>query len=98
MPTFLVLFEKTDEGRKITAEEAQQRRAKGIELIDEHDAELKALYYGFSEIDMAAIVEVDSAATMAKIKLGYEQQGLSKTRGFEVFEPEEWDAILEEAL
>ncbi|MFT4883920.1 MAG: hypothetical protein ACI8U4_001433 [Natronomonas sp.] len=98
MPTYVVLFEKTEEGQKITAEDAQRRRATGIELINEHEAELKALYYGFGEYDMFAVVDVDDSETMAKIKLAYEQQGLSRTKGFEVFEPEEWDAIIEDAL
>lgn len=98
MPTYVVLFEKTEEGRKITAEDAQQRRAKGLEINEEYGAEVRSLYYGTGEYDMIAIVDAPDSETMAKIKLAYEQQGLSRTVGFEVFPPDEWDAILEDAI
>ena len=98
MPTYMVLFQKTDEGRKITAEDAQQRRAKGIEINEKYGADIKALYYGLGEYDMVAIADVPDSESLAKIKLAYEQLGLASTKGFEVFEPDEWDAILEDAL
>ena len=98
VPTYIVLFKKTDEGRKITAEDAQQRRAKGIEINEEYGTEIKGLYYGLGEYEMVAIVEAPDSETVAKVQLAYEQQGLARTEGFEVFEPEEWDGILEEAL
>lgn len=98
MPQYVILFEKTDGGRKITADDAQQRRAKGIELTREHGIDPTDLYYGVGDIDMVAIAEAPGSESMAKVKLAYEQQGLSRTRGFEVFEPDEWDAILDDAL
>lgn len=98
MPTYIVLFEKTDEGRKITVEDAQQRRAKGLEINEKYGAEVKALYYGMSEYDAVAIADVPDSETLAKIKLEYEQMGLTHITVFEVFEPDKWDAILKEAL
>lgn len=98
MPTFIVLFKKTDEGRKITAEDAQQRRAKGIEVNEKFGADIKDLYYGIGEYEMVAIVDAPDTETMAKVQLAYEQQGLAGTEAFEVFEPDEWDPIIEEAL
>lgn len=67
MPTYIVLFQKTDEGRKITAEDAQQRRAKGVQLSEEFGAEIKGLYYGMGEYEMFAIVDAPDSETMAKI-------------------------------
>lgn len=98
MPTYIVLFQKTEEGRKITAEDAQQRRAQGLEINEKYGAEVKALYYGLSEYDAVAIADVPDSETLAKNKLEYEQLGLAHVTVFEVFEPDEWDAILGEAL
>lgn len=47
---------------------------------------------------MIAIVDAPDSETVAKVQLAYEQEGLSRTEAFEVFEPDEWDAILEDAL
>jgi uncharacterized protein with GYD domain len=98
MPTYITLFKKTDEGRKITAEEARQRRAKGIEINEEYGTEIRGLYYGIGEYEMIAIVDAPDSETVAKVQLAYEQEGLARTEAFEVFEPDEWDAILEDAL
>ena len=98
MPTYIDLFKKTDEGRKITPEDAKQRRAKGIEINEEYGTEIRGLYYGLGEYEMVAIVDAPDTETVAKVKLAYEQMGLASTEMFEVFEPDEWDAILEDAL
>lgn len=98
MPTYMILFEKTDEGRKITADDAQRRRAKGLELNEEYGTEIRELFYGIGEYEMVAIVDAPNTETVAKIKLAYERRGLARTEAFEVFEPTEWDAILEDAL
>lgn len=98
MPTYVVLFQKTEEGRKISMEDAQERRAKGLEINEKYGAEVKTLYYGLSEYDAIAIADVPDSETLAKIKLEYERLGLTHVTVFEVFEPGEWDEILEEAL
>lgn len=98
MPKYIILFEKTEDGLTITAEEAQERRAKGIELTQKYGVELLDLYYGVGDTDMVAIAEAPDTESIAKVKLAYEQLGLAKTKGFEVFDPEEWDRIVEDAL
>lgn len=98
MPTYVVLFQKTEEGRKISTEDAQERRAKGLAINEKYGADVKTLYYGLSEYDAIAIAEVPDSETLAKVKLEYERLGLARVTVFEVFEPGEWDDILEEAL
>ena len=98
MPTYVSLFRKTDEGRKITHEDAQRRREKGLEVGEEHGAEITDIYYGIGEYDFVTIGEAPDTETVAKVKLAYEQQGLAHIETFEVFGPDEWDAILEDAL
>jgi uncharacterized protein with GYD domain len=77
MPTYISLFQKTNNGQKITPEKAQQRRAKGIELCKEHEIELTDLCYGLGEYDFVAVVEAPDTETVAKAQFGYEQEGLT---------------------
>lgn len=98
MSTYIVLFKKTDEGRQITAEDAQERRQRGIEISKQYGTELRGLYYGLGEYEMVAVADAPDSETIAKVQLAYEQDGLARTEAFEVFEPAEWDSILEEAL
>lgn len=99
MPTYVTLFTKTDEGRKLDFEEVQSRRERGVELTQEHGGEIKALYYSVTgPYDFFAVSEFPDSESAAKVEAAYEQLGLATGDSFEVFSPEEWDSILEDAL
>ncbi|QIO25267.1 GYD domain-containing protein [Haloarcula sp. JP-L23] len=98
MPTYVSLFQKTDEGRVLTLEDTQRRRTRWKEIVKRRGGEIKGLYYGFGQYDIVAIVEVPDTESIAKVQLAYEQMGLTHVESFEVFEADEWDIILEDAL
>lgn len=87
MPTYISLFQKTDEGRKLTVEDAQQRRQTGLELAEEYGVKLEGLYYGLGEYDMITVAEAPNTETIARLQLGYEQEGLAHLQTFEVSGP-----------
>jgi uncharacterized protein with GYD domain len=97
MPTYVALFEKTDEGRTITAEEAQERRQRGVQMVNELGGEVKGLYYGSGPYDMIAILDLPNGQALGKAQAAYESLGLSTFEAWEVFGPEEWNGILEGA-
>jgi uncharacterized protein with GYD domain len=99
MPTYVMLFTKTDEGRKIDFEEVQSRRERGVELTQEYGGEVEALYYtNDGSYDFVAVTEFPDSESAAKAGVAYEQLGLAKSESFEVFSPKKWDSILEDAL
>lgn len=98
MPTYVALFTKTEEGRQIDADEGQSRRSRGVELVHEHGGEVEALYYGVGQYDFVGVFEFPDTESLAKAQIAYEQLGLSTMESFEVFGPEEWDSLLEDAL
>ena len=70
MPTYVMLFTKTDEGRKIDFEEVQSRRERGVELTQEYGGEVEALYYSNDGLyDFVAVAEFpDSSRTGATVR------------------------------
>ncbi|MBX0324390.1 GYD domain-containing protein [Halomicroarcula sp. F13] len=97
MPTYVVLFEKTDEGRTINPEEAQERRQRGVEMVEEVGGEVTALYYGSGRYDIVGIADLPDGEALGKVQTAYESLGLTAIEAWEVFEPAEWNEILEEA-
>ena len=97
MPTYVVLFEKTDEGRKISAEEAQDRRQRGLQMTEEVGGEVKALYYGSGRYDIVGIADVPDGEALGKLQIAYESLGLTSIEAWEVFGPTEWNEIIEDA-
>lgn len=97
MPTYVVLFEKTDEGRKISAEETQERRQRGLQMTEEVGGEVKALYYGSGRYDIVGIADLPDGEALGKLQTAYESLGLTSIEAWEVFEPAEWNDIIENA-
>ncbi|MHC3437730.1 GYD domain-containing protein [Natrialbaceae archaeon A-gly3] len=99
MPTYVLLFEKTDDGRTADFEEIQTRRERGVELAEKHGGEVEALYYSHGgPYDFVAIAEFPDSEAAAKAGVAYEKMGLATSKSFEVFGAETWDSILEDAL
>lgn len=82
MPTYVVLFEKTDEGRKMT---------------EDVGSEVKALYYGSGRYDVVGIADLPDGEALGKLQTAYESLGLASIEAWEVFEPAEWNDIVEDA-
>lgn len=97
MPTYVALFEKTDEGRKISPEAAQERRRKGVQMVQELGGEVHSLYYGSGPYDIVAVLDLPDGEALGKAQTAYESLGLSTFEAWEVFDPEEWNDILEAA-
>lgn len=96
MPTFAGLLKLTDKGRE-NIKESNERREQGLQLLESYGGEVKALYYANSQYDAIIINEFPDAASAAKVKVAYEQGGLMDLESFEVFNPQEWAAIIEDA-
>lgn len=97
MPTYVVLFEKTDEGRTISSEDAQERRQRGLEIVEEVGGEVRSLYYGSGRYDIVGIADLPDGEAVGKVQTAYESLGLTSIEAWEVFEPAEWNEILEDA-
>lgn len=97
MPTYALLFEKTDEGRKISGEEAQERRQRGVQMVDDVGGEVKGLYYGSGPYDIIGILDLPDGEALGELQTAYESLGLTTFEAWEVFEPEEWNEVLEGA-
>ena len=97
MPKFVVLSKRTEKGRTISAEENQNRRKAGIEMVHDVGGEIDSLYYGSGPYHFTAVMDLPDAAALAKLQVAYEGLGLMEVEGYEVFDPAQWDEILESA-
>lgn len=98
MPTYVSLVKKTEQGREIDAKDVRERQQLGRDLIEEHGGEEEAVYYGLCRYDFIGVWDFPDTESVAKLQLAAEQTGLLDFETFEVFTPDEWDTILEDAL
>jgi len=84
VPTYIVLLNWTDEGRKAVTDSIN-RVERARDLYKKFGAELKAFYYVFGRYDMISIVEAPSDEAMAKSVLSAESWGVSRMETLRAF-------------
>ncbi len=84
MPTYIILGNWTDEGRK-TVTDSLDRVGRVRDVFEKFGAEMKAFHYTFGRYDFLAFAEAPSDAAIAKVVLSVERWGASRLETLKAF-------------
>ncbi len=93
MPTYIILGNWTDEGRK-TVTDSLDRVGRVRDVFKKFGAEMKGFHYAFGRYDFVAYAEAPSDAAIAKIVLTVERWGASRLETLKAFSEAEATDIM----
>jgi uncharacterized protein with GYD domain len=93
MPSYVVLFKITDQGRK-DLKGSPVRVKTAIEAMKKMGGKLQSLHYTMGEYDLVGVAEFPSDEVAAAFALGVASQGNASTHTMRAFSLEEMSAIL----
>jgi len=94
MATFVVLGNFTDQGIRAFRDSPKRADAFG-ELLQQHGASLKAIYWTVGQYDLVAIAEAEDTATATAALLQVGSLGNVRTTTLQAFDREQFAAIID---